>query len=419
MVALAGVSQIRRGVALVKVLARVEAQIPGDANLVAYLQLIATAYDAVAEGDFASVTPRLGSPLPTETTGMAAERNYVAAICSLGSQTRAGADSARRTLSSWVDVLESYVELRLRFLLLLQQAQVLCEMFDEARTTEMQLEQTLSARASYDVEAAVLMQIQNRRAGGVMSPEVAQERIRNAVSFFRRGTGEVIRDDRELYRSLTNLAAIEVRLDKNASAYEHALEAEAIAINSPDAGHRLDVLASGIVLAGYRSGSVAIDETIRRQALIVHSPEGSKDNFIQRCNLAAYMLLGGHDDEAAQELDGLREAMNSNGIDETYLVYYYTTLTVAAAALGGDLEESLRRHHAMDDFVASLHWPYASYIRRRQALLVDILVGFDSQQPRTTADRSLINSRPLEIGPAWPYYARLIPCAELSFWSDS
>ncbi len=133
------------------------------------------------------------------------------------------------------------------------------------------------------------------------------------------------------------------------------------------------------------------------------------------CNLAAYMLLGGRDDEAAQELAGLEEAMSSNAIDETYLVYYYTTLTVAAAALRGEVEESPRRHHAMSDFVTSLRWPYASYIRRRQTLLADALADFDSRQTRTAADTILIKARPLEIGPAWAYYARLIPCAELSF----
>jgi energy-coupling factor transporter ATP-binding protein EcfA2 len=419
MVALAGVSQIRRGVPIVRVLTRAEIQAPEDQELTAYLQLIASGYQAVASGGFGSVLPGLGTPLPSETTVMAAERNYLAAICALGSQTRAGADQARKTLSAWGPALESDVELGLRFLLLLQQAQVLAEMFEEARTTEMQIEQALSARAAYDIEAATLIHIQNRRAGAVMSPEVAKKRIESAVLFFTRGTGEPRRDELELFRSLTNLSAIEVRLDENKSAYAHAQAAEAIAVGSLDVGHRLDVLASDIVLAGYRSGSVSIDETIERQALIVRSPEGSEDNFIQRCNLAAYLLLGSRDDDAARELQALGEAISARSIDETYLVYYYTALTVAAAALRADTEEALRRHREMDTFVESLRWPYASYIRRRQRLLQDALPNFDSEQTRTSADRILLDTMPLQIGPAWGYYGRLIPCAELSFWSDS
>jgi hypothetical protein len=419
MVALAGVSQIRRGVPIVRVLTRAEFQVPDDEELRAYLQLIASGYRAVGSGDFASVLPGLGTPLPSETTLMAAERNYLAAICALGSQTRAGADQARRTLSGWGHALESDVELGLRFLLLLQQAEVLSEMFEEARTTEMQIEQALSARDGYDIEAAVLIHIQNRRAGAVMGPEAAKERIDSAVSFFTRGTGDPRRDELELFRSLTNLSAIEVRLDENESAYAHALEAEAIVVGSLDVGHRLDVLASDIVLAGYRSGSVSIDETIERQAVIVHSPEGSQDNFIQRCNLAAYLLLGSRDDDATRELQELGEAIRTSSIDETYLVYYHTALTVAAAALRADTEEALRRHREMDAFVESLRWPYASYIRRRQRLLHDALPDFNSEQTRASADRLLIDTMPRQIGAAWAYYGRLIPCAELSFWSDS
>jgi hypothetical protein len=252
-----------------------------------------------------------------------------------------------------------------------------------------------------------------------MSPEVAKKRIESAVLFFTRGTGEPRRDELELFRSLTNLSAIEVRLDENKSAYAHAQEAEAIAVGSLDIGHRLDVLASDIVLAGYRSGSVSIDETIERQALIVRSPEGSEDNFIQRCNLAAYLLLGSRDDDAAGELQALGEAISARSIDETYLVYYYTALTVAAAALRADTEEALRRHREMDTFVESLRWPYVSYIRRRQRLLHDALPNFNSEQARTSADRILLDTMPVQIGPAWAYYGRLIPCAELSFWSDS
>jgi hypothetical protein len=304
-------------------------------------------------------------------------------------------------------------------LILLQQAQVLSDMFDEARDTEIQIEQRLSQRAQYDIDARVMIQVQHRRSGGVAAPEFAADRIGRAVSFFRTGTGEARRDHLELFRSLTNLAAIEIRLDRNEEAYSHALEAESVAVQAVDIGHRLDVLASNLVLAGYRAGAIDLPRAVEHQRLIVNSPEGANDNFIQRCNLVSYLLLESRDDEAVAELETLQGELREVGIDESYLVYYANTLAVAAAAVAGDLEGALRRHREMEAFVNSRKWPTAPYLRRRQQLLDEVLPNLDIDRPRPEIDQVLIDSFPRQIGEAWAYYGRLIPCCELSFWVDS
>ncbi|HMJ74069.1 MAG TPA: AAA family ATPase [Solirubrobacterales bacterium] len=418
MIALAGVAQLRRGVPATKVIRRAELRFPDDAELKDFLQVIADGYTAVAKGDFEAVSG-LRAQTAEETPAMAAERNYLAAICLLGLQTDTGRSEARTILTSWAAAVEDEVELELRFLVLLQQAQVLSDMFEKARETEIRIEQRLSKRAQYDVESRVLIQIQHRRSGGVMAPEFAEDRIGRAVSFFTAGTGERRRDQLELFRSLTNLTAIEIRLDSNQKAYAHALEAERIAVESLDVGHRLDVLASNLVLAGYRSGAIDLNKAIENQHLIVHSPEGSGDNFIQRCNLTAYLLLAARDEKASAELKELQQEVREIGIDESYLVYYSGALAVAAAVAGGDLEEAMRRHQEMESFVCSRNWPTASYLQRRQRLLGAVLPTLDPELPRTQLDRVLVDSMPLQVGRAWAYYGRLIPCCELSFWTDS
>jgi len=419
MVALAGVAQIRRGVPIVRVVQRTAIDFPDDTDLTGYLQMIAEAYAAIAAGEFTGEPSRLRVPLPSETTMMAAERNYLSAIFSLGRQTIAGADQARQILSSWAPRLHDELELELRFYVLLQQAQVLSERFDEARETELLLEQRLTGRPQYDTDAAAMIQIQNRRAGGIMEPEYALERIDESAEFFRKGTGDPTGDALELFRSLTNLSAIEIRLGEHAKAYEHALEAERIAVESLDIGHRLDVLANNLVLAGYRSSAITLDDAIARQSLIVHSPGGSEDNFLERCNLAAYLFLGSHDDRAAAEMDQLDSEVRGNEIDETYLVYYWSALRVAGAVVAGNLEEAKRRHADLDPFVASLKWPSASYIRRRQHLLATRIPHLRHEAPRNVLDHTLLAGKAIEVGPAWSYYARLFPCCELSFWADS
>jgi hypothetical protein len=419
MVALAGVAQIRRGVDVSQVIQSMPAQLSDDAEMRVYLEAIAIGYEAVAAGRFTAATPKLQTPISRETQLMAAERNYVAAICALGRQTRSGAKSIAVTLASWAQVVEREVELGVRFLVLLQQAQVFYEGFEDARATETDIEQRLTDRTSYDIDAATTVHIQNRRAASIMVPEIAEHRIGAAVNYFRRGTGEPSRDALELYRSLTNLSAIEIRLDKNGQAYKHAREAEQLAIGSLETGHRLDVLANNLVLAGLRTNAISLPDAIDHQSLLSDDTKFTEDNFLQRCNLAAYQLLASRDDEAATELASLKARVDDSGIDESYLVYYWSALSVAAAALRGDLSEAMSIHSGMERFVANLRWPCASYVRRRHEVLARMIPTLTGATSRTAMDRLLLDGQPAQIGPAWPYYGRFIPCCELSFWSDS
>jgi hypothetical protein len=244
-------------------------------------------------------------------------------------------------------------------------------------------------------------------------------RIQEAVSFFRRGTGNAIRDRLELYRALNNLAAIEIRLGNDATAYATSQEAEQIVVEFPDGLSRLDVLASNEVLAGVRCKALNLETAIEQQRMLIESPEGGTDKFIQRCNLVAYLLLSSQDQSAADELASLGDELRAQEFVETYLHFYWKALSVASAVLAGNVSVALDRHSEMDQLVQALNWPCAAYVRRRQELLGQFLLPSLFETDRELADAVLLTARPAEIGPAWSYYSRLIPCCELSFWSDS
>jgi hypothetical protein len=419
MIALAAVSQMRRGVSSARVLARVTSQVPDDEDLRDYCRTIADGYAAVEAGEFARIVPRLRTSLAGETVFMAAERSYLAAICMMELQTTACARDAQALLESWVPRLEGETELEIRFLLLRQQAQVLANMIEEARATESQIEQRLLERRGYDPDVAAMLQVQNRRAAAVDVPEVGEFRIKEAVQFFRRGTGDTSRDRRELFRALSNLTSVQIRLGNFVAAHGHAREAEWLATEAPDCVHRLDVFANNLVLAAYRSRAIDLEQAVARQRLIVESPEGAGDKLLQRCNLAGYLLLAGQDDPAVELLSELEDEVQSGDFDESYLLFYVGATAVASAAFRGDLDEAVRRHAAQDRFAQGLKWPGAPYVRRRHLRIAEALLTFDTRGSRTDADEMFLRGDRREIGPAWSYYGRLIPSCSLNFWSDS
>lgn len=418
MYALAAVSRLRDGATAARVLREVQLAHPDDAGLVRYVEAISTALDLIAQGKFWAALGRLRERPNGETMEMVAERVYLEALCLMEGQTIEGAEIARGVLDDWLPDLRAEGELGQRFLLLRQQAEVLAEDFAQARTTESTIDRRLLGRASYDPEAARALQIQNRRAAAINVPEIAELRILDAVHFFRTSFVESGRDRVELYRSLTNLVAVQLRLNKAADAWAAASECEALVQEEPDDLPRLDVFGSNLVLAGVRSGNTPITTATTLQRLVVEATPATADSFLQRCNLAAFLSLAGDDGGARQELRVLNEQIEREDITETYLQYYASVVSIGAAALAGQTDRAVRWHDAMGNLVHGLRWPTAPYIRRRYELLGPLLASSDFED-RLDADLALVTSRPDEVGPAWNYYARLVPCCELSFWSDS
>lgn len=407
--ALEHVSKLRRGVPADRVLARLSLEEPDDVELAAYLEVIARAWTAIGEGDFARPIPSLNTPIPRETTLMAAERHYLAALCQMELQTADGFAEARTVLTSWLPSGEREGELHLRFLMLLQQVRILEEHFEEAREVESRIERKLLERQGYDRDAAVTLQIQNRRAGAMYEPQTAESRISKAVRFFRSGTTDSSRDQLELFRSLNNLVATHIRTGDFAQAVARAEEAEQIALESPDVMRRLDCLASNKVLAQLRLGAIDAAEAVRLQRLVVDSPEGADDKFLHRSNMASFMLLASLDDEAEAELQRLSDEQERGEFAETYLYFYRTASTVGLAAVRGDTELALRLHRDIETFAHTVRWPCAAHVRRRQILLERLIPTITPDMSREEVDRILLDGFPKEMGPGWDFTRAFFP----------
>lgn len=417
--ALAAIAELRRGTPSDRALRDAFATFPDDTDLHLYLARIAKAYEAIASGNYDALGATLLTPTVGESTVMAAERNYLRALHSLESETAEGFAEALRILGQWQDEIDDEPELALRFLLLKQQAQVLNENFHAARSTEATIEARIVGRRVSEVSAARLAHVQNRRAAALNTPETAEHRIAESVDFFRRTSARDSGDAIEFYRALNNHAAILIKLSRDADALVAAREAERLLLDRPIFFPRTDVLAANLTLAARRAGAFSLEEAISHQREVLLSPEGSSDGFIHRCNLASYLLQASEDDEARELLGELAAQMERYAIAESYLIYYWHILSISAALVTGRLDQARTMHDDVEGFVSGLRWPNAPYARHRHSLLSELLSTVDPSESRDQLDYFILNRHPEAIGPGWTYHARLFPCCELSFWSDS
>jgi hypothetical protein len=299
---------------------------------------------------------------------------------------------------------------------------VLSEMYDEARRIEKELELELGKRARFDAHAATALQIQNRRSSSVNSVEIAEVRTRRAVDFF----GDIdesgaLRNPIELYRALNNHAALLIELGRYPEAVVVARRGEEVVVAFQAQGFpRHDVLAHNLVLATLRSGAISPKEAVIRQEIIVASDVGKSDNFLQRCNLAAFRILDEQFDAARVLLDALKSEIATQGLTESYLTYYCDALRLGLAFATNDLPSARVVHEGMSSFVAKVRWPTAAYVRRRHELVGQLLhEGAPAIVAPRDVDQLLVARFSHEIGPCWNHHGRVLTCNELAFWSDS
>jgi hypothetical protein len=420
--ALGAVQRIRDGAPSTQVEAELGSLFAGDGELLQFAREIAQLYQLLAQGKYKEALNLAIVPCPTETELMAAERAYLAALCWLEQQTNEGFSESRSILRDWRAKLREEPELWIRFGLLLQQALVLSGDFDAARALERELHIELSKRTGFDSDATTILQIQNRRAAGVNSAEIAEIRIQKAVAYFyMRDQRNQIRHPIELYKALTNHTAILIMLGRDEAAVTAAVQAEQLIMENPETSFpRKDVLAHNLTLAAFRAGRSDIDESIARQQQVVVSVDGVSDNFIQRCSLASLKLLA-DDVEGALALTAILEKeIETEAIAESYLLYYASTLREAIAVRQGDWSAAANSIEVTESILAEVHWISAPYVRKRHHLMRTLIaerpsnLGFGRE-----LDLALFARAPREVGVCWSHFGRLVLMSDLAFWCDS
>ncbi|MBS1871017.1 MAG: AAA family ATPase [Actinobacteria bacterium] len=355
---------------------------------------------------------RLPRTLPRS---LAAEADYLRAMCLANTRSTVDREAAVALLESWAGYEEQEPELGVRLMQLRLFALTLTVDKGPGRALEGQIRQALMERGDFDEAAHDAMYTLDRCAASLHEPETALIRTREAARHFGPSPGDtVLRRPGEYYRCLVNLAAelVTNALYDEARGVHAQLEA-LVAEYAPGTFPRLDYPGTTGVLAAYRAGAIDVTEAVRQQREIVAEHRVSTDPFYVENALAVYLTLAGSGVAALEILDRLLEQLSRMRRPEASMLYLLSANRCATRYVLGDHTEAHAEWVRLSELVVQIPYVIRTYLIARHELLEDVMRRRDATSPVEFDTCLLDRSR---FGPLWDQLGRGFRTPEVEWW---
>lgn len=355
------------------------------------------------------------------TKSLAAESDYLRALCLMSTRSERDRARARLILEGWEGYAEEEPEIGTRLILLLLYG--LFHVPDKTRGWELEarIGRSLAARAAFDRAAEDALYVLDRNAGGLHPPDAALVRVREAVAHFGpRRDQRVLRRPVEYYRSQVNLAA---KLIENGD-YDEACEVgraidRLVDQFEPGVFACIQWPRTNQIQAEYRCGACDAQEAARRQREIVRQHAMGDDPYYAENALAVYLALAGELDVALSTLDRLNDKFAQERADpEPSMRYLLGANQCAVRFLTGEIASARSEWLALTDTASASNYTDRDVLLLRHELMTDVI---DAEERMTAAefDRCLIERHPDRFGPLWRNFGHGFVLPALEFWRDS
>lgn len=352
---------------------------------------------------------------------LAAEAEYVRAMCLMSTRSEQDRAKGRLILEGWDEFVDEEPEIGMRLKLLLLYG--LFHLSDKERgwTLETQIVRLLSERSGYDPAAEDALYTLDRCSSGLHPPDAALVRIREAVTHFGpKDEQSVLRRPVEYYRSMVNLVAklIETADYEEACAVSQRV-ARLIDEYEPGVVSRLDFAYTNQVQAEYRVGAIDAEEAARRQREIVATCDMDHDPYYVENPLAVYLALAGEHAEAIEILDRLdAKLMRECRHPEPSMVYLLRGNRCAVRFVSGDVSRAQVEWHALEEVARARNYVDRDIVMHRHELLADLI---DAGEPisATHFDTILIERYPDRLGPIWGNFGHGFALPALELWREN
>jgi hypothetical protein len=386
-----------------------------DVETAAFLRGISDAWNLFRAGEperCRSLLERMSDAVPPV---LIAEKDYLFARCVKTHGTPDDRAFITEILKRWRDEDPIEFEQWFRLMSILTVMQADAGDFVAARYTSRIVAGHLVRRAAFDPFAEAARHIVGRRDAAIFNAEIAAERCRAAVAFFRGPDAGAPRNPMQLYLARTNLGANLLMLGEFAEAERVSTEAMSMSGNVTVARYpRRHIPANNAILAAYRDGSMTA--VVARDALdqMVAATSQPSDLVLLRNNTAILRALTGDLSRAAEELASVASSVASDG----YYRYFVQANLISMAHLLGQAADAKQQWLTLGERIPQIPDPDRIALRKRHELLAG---AFDTVTSGDPSDwwHFVSHIAPPQVGPVWRFYGYGFLLSDIQFWSEA
>jgi hypothetical protein len=379
------------------------------------IETLATAVEQFNRFEFSACGATLDRLPHTLPRSLAAEADYLRAMCLANTRSTVDREAAVALLESWDSYETQEPELGVRLMQLRLFALTLIVDKAPGRALEGQIRQALMNRGDFDESAHDAMYTLDRCAASLYEPETALIRTREAARHFGVSPGlTVLRRPGEYYRCLVNLGALLVTnaLYDEARDVHRQLE-ELVAEYASGTFPRLDYPRTTSVLADYRAGAIDVTEALRRQHEVVAEHRVPIDPFYVENALAVYLALAGSGEAALEIYDRLYEQLSGMQRPEASMLYLISANRCATRYVLGAHEDAHTEWVGLSNLVTQIPYVIRTYLIARHEMLEEVIRSGDVASPVEFDECLLGKSR---FGPLWNQLGRGFRAPEVEWW---
>jgi hypothetical protein len=395
------------------------ADVIDDADMAEVVRRFEEAIEALSEYRFDDcfenldlMPRRIGRPL-------AAEADYLRAMCLMSTRSEVDRATARATLDAWDGYEGEEPELGTRLMVLLLYG--LFHVRDKSAGWELEgrLQRALSGRAPFDQSAEDALCTLDRCSGGLHPVDVALRRCRRSARHFGPRPGvATFRRPLEYYRCQVNLVANLIGCAEYEEAAQKHVELDTFLVGF-DVGTfpRVEYARMNGVLADYRRGAIDATEAVDRQREVATSA-ASGDPFYPDNALAVYLALAGEYANAVPILDRLDGMLaQSRSEPEPSMVYLIRSNRCAIRYVMGDSEMDAE-WRSLTAIAEANNYVDRDATLLRHTLLADVLAA-GTKLTAVEFDEFLPKHRPGEFGPFWNHAGLGFMLPAIEFWREN